>query len=33
MANYSQNTLNGHFNSCDNGTTNQIKGKAFEDLA
>lgn len=33
MANYSTNTLNGHFNLCDNGGTNQIKGKAFEDLA
>lgn len=33
MANYSNNTLNGHFNICDNGATNQIKGKAFEDLA
>jgi len=33
MANYSRNILNGHFNLCDNGGTNQIKGKAFEDLA
>jgi hypothetical protein len=33
MANYSQNTLNGHFHCCDNGASNQIKGKAFEDLA
>lgn len=33
MANYSLNILSGHFNSCDNGATIQIKGKAFEDLA
>lgn len=33
MANYSQNTLVGHFHNCDNGATNQVKGKAFEDLA
>ncbi len=33
MANYSQNSLATHFNMCDNGATNQIKGKAFEDLA
>lgn len=33
MANYSQNTLSSHFYTCDNGVTNQIKGKAFEDLA
>jgi hypothetical protein len=33
MANYSNATLAGHFNTCDNGGTVQIKGKAFEDLA
>ena len=33
MANYSRNTLAGHFQICDNGATNQIKGSAFEDLA
>lgn len=33
MANYSNQTLVGHFNNCDNGRTNQIKGRAFEDLA
>lgn len=33
MANYSQNTLAGHFHNCDNGATNQIKGRALEDLA
>jgi len=33
MANYSTQILAGHFNNCDNGGTNQIKGKAFEDLA
>lgn len=32
MANYSTQTFNGHFNLCDNGATNQIKGKAFEDM-
>jgi len=33
MANYSKTILDGHFDNCDNGGTNQIKGKAFEDLA
>ena len=33
MANYSQQILEVHFNNCDNGATNQIKGKAFENLA
>lgn len=33
MARYSKHTLAGHFHVCDNGGTNQIKGKAFEDLA
>lgn len=33
MANYSAHTLAGHFNNCDHGATNQIKGRAFEDLA
>ncbi|MFC4478585.1 restriction endonuclease [Flavobacterium chungangensis] len=33
MANYSVRTLAGHFQGCDHGVTNQIKGKAFEDLA
>ena len=33
MASYSTQTLAGHFNTCDNGGTNQIKGRAFEDLA
>ncbi|MGJ1335296.1 MULTISPECIES: restriction endonuclease [Sphingobacterium] len=33
MANYSRRTLNGHFHDCDNGGTNQARGKAFEDLA
>jgi hypothetical protein len=33
MANYSIPTLTGHFDICDNGGSNQIKGKAFEDLA
>lgn len=33
MARYSVQTLNSHFDLCDNGTTNQIKGKSFEDLA
>lgn len=33
MANYSNNTLGSHLHICDNGGTNQIKGKAFEDLA
>lgn len=33
MANYSNQTLQGHFNNCDNGGNNQIKGRAFEDLA
>lgn len=33
MANYSNPTLAGHLHICDNGGTNQIKGKAFEDLA
>ncbi|MBE9461905.1 restriction endonuclease [Dyadobacter subterraneus] len=33
MANYSQNTLAGHFHNCDNAATNQDKGRAFEDLA
>lgn len=33
MAKYSAQTLAGHFHVCDNGGTNQIKGKAFEDLA
>jgi len=33
MANYSRKTLVGYFRNCDNGATNQIKGKAFEDLA
>ena len=33
MANYSNLILTKHFNNCDNGGTNQIKGKAFEDLA
>lgn len=33
MARYSAQTMSGHFNLCDNGATNQIKGKALEDLA
>lgn len=33
MADYLRKTLHGHFHKCDNGTTNQIKGRAFEDLA
>lgn len=33
MANYSTHTLAGHLEICDTGGTNQIKGKAFEDLA
>jgi hypothetical protein len=33
MANYSAQTFAGHFNNCDHGVTNQIKGRAFEDLA
>lgn len=33
MANYLKRTLTGHFQVCDHGGTNQIKGKAFEDLA
>lgn len=33
MARYSINILANHFNNCDNGRTNQDKGKAFEDLA
>lgn len=33
MANYSNQTLAGHLDICDNGGNNQIKGKAFEDLA
>lgn len=33
MARYSTQILASHFNACDNGGTNQIKGKAFEDLA
>ena len=33
MANYSKPILAGHFNICDNGGTNQTKGKSFEDLA
>ena len=33
MANYSNHTIAGHLHNCDNGGTNQIKGKAFEDLA
>ncbi len=33
MPNYSPHILAGHFNSCDHGATNQIKGRAFEDLA
>jgi len=33
MARYSTQILAGHFQICDNGGTNQIKGKAFEDLA
>lgn len=33
MANYSNHTLAGHLQICDNGGTNQIKGAAFEDLA
>ena len=33
MPNYSAAILNGHFQSCDNGATAQIRGRAFEDLA
>ncbi|MBN1184975.1 MAG: restriction endonuclease [Bacteroidales bacterium] len=33
MARYSAQILAGHFQVCDNGGTNQIRGKAFEDLA
>ena len=33
MARYSIQILSRHFDSCDNGGTNQIKGRAFEDLA
>lgn len=33
MANYSEQIFPGHFNNCDHGVTNQIKGRAFEDLA
>lgn len=33
MARYSIRTLGNHFHTCDNGGTNQIKGRAFEDLA
>lgn len=32
MANYARTTLDSHLRNCDNGRTNQIKGKAFEDL-
>jgi hypothetical protein len=33
MANYSRHTIEGHLNICANGATNQVKGKAMEDLA
>lgn len=33
MANYSNHTISGHLHTCDNGGSNQIKGRAFEDLA
>jgi len=33
MARYSTRTMSSHFDSCDNGGNNQIKGRAFEDLA
>jgi hypothetical protein len=33
MANYSQQIIGGHFNNCDNGASNQVRGKAYEDLA
>ena len=33
MANYTQHIIAGHLNTCTNGGTNQIKGKALEDLA
>ncbi len=33
MANYSLETIDAHFNICDNGASNQIKGRAYEDLA
>jgi len=33
MVPYTQATLLTFFNDCDNGATNQIRGKAFEDLA
>ena len=33
MANYSRHTIVGHLATCANGATNQVKGKALEDLA
>lgn len=33
MANYSRKELIGHFTVCDNGASNQLRGKAYEDLA
>jgi hypothetical protein len=33
MPNYSIPILTAHFHNCDHGATNQIKGRAFEDLA
>jgi len=32
MANYSQETIGAHFHTCDNGASNQAKGRALEDL-
>lgn len=33
MANYSHEIIAAHFDICDNGASNQVKGKAYEDLA